>query len=300
MLKRVFYEGVCLTRRAGFPLCYPFLERFERKAYKFRTRMMEGVMRSDAVVLSYPKSGRTWVEVMLSRLFQMRLGLAENEVIEFSSAFRAFPAIPRLFFTHDDFHVLEGNEFLPEGGPKGYFADAKTLFVVRHPLDVVVSMYFQQSKRSGYVEGVDIYEFATEIRGGLPTIIDFMNLWATLGPKYGDHHMVRYEDLRADPFPHFKSLSGFLGFDFTDDEIREAIDFSSFDNMKKREAENFYDGDFRVSAGDPDDSDSFKARRGVVGGYTDYFTDAQIETLSRLVVEDLDPVYGYGTASASR
>lgn len=297
MLRRAFYEGVCLARRAGFPLCYPFLTRNRRKAYKFRTRMMEGVMRADAVVLSYPKSGRTWVEVMLSRLFQQRLGLPENEIIDFAAAYRDDPVIPRLFFTHDDAHVLEGNEFLPEGGAKGYFAGARTLFVVRHPLDVAVSMYFQQSKRSGYVEGVDTHDFVTEsgdIRGGLPTIIRFMNRWARLGAKFGGQHMVRYEDLRADPFPHFRAIVDFLGFDFGDEEIREAIEFSSFDSMKEREAENFYQGDFRVSTDTPDDEDSFKTRRGVVGGYADYFTEDQTAALKRQVSEELDPVYGYG------
>lgn len=254
---------------------------------------MEGVMRSDAVILSYPKSGRTWVEVMLSRLFQQRLGLPENEIIDFSGDYRSNPELPHFFFTHDDAHVLEGNEFLPEGGPKGYFASSKTLFVVRHPLDVAVSMYFQQSKRSGYLEGVDIFEFATEIRGGLPTIIRFMNRWATLGRQFGTHLMVRYEDLHADPFVQFKSIIEFLALDFNDDEIADAIAFASFDSMKKREATNFYQGDFRVSTEHPDDEDSFKARRGVVGGFQDYFSKEQVAELERMMKEDLDPVYGY-------
>ena len=116
MVYRTMYEGLCIARRVGFPFCYPFLPRFKRKAYKFRTRMMEGVMRADAVILSYPKSGRTWLEVMLSRLFQKRLCLPENEIIDFTNAHRTFSELPRLFFTHDDAHVwLAMNFCLREG-----------------------------------------------------------------------------------------------------------------------------------------------------------------------------------------
>ena len=253
-------------------------------------------MRADAVILSYPKSGRTWVEVMLSRLFQKRLCLPDNEIIDFTKAHIAFPEIPRLFFTHDDAHVLEGNEFLPEGGQKGYFSGTKTVILIRHPLDTAVSMYFQQSKRSNYLEGEDIHDFvsgASGSRGGLPTIIRFMNRWAKADSVCGHHLIKRYEDLRNNPFVNFKDLLDFLNLDFSDSELSEAIDFTNFSNMKKREAQNFYQGDFRVSTSKPYDENSYKARRGVIGGYKDYFTKAQTVELERTVSHKLDRVFGY-------
>ncbi|HHH45325.1 MAG TPA: sulfotransferase domain-containing protein, partial [Gammaproteobacteria bacterium] len=48
----------------------------------------------------------------------------------------------------------------------------------------------------------------------------------------------------------------------------------------------------RVKSGDPKNPDSFKTRRGKVGGYRDYFDDAQVVAVDRLV-EGLDPVFGY-------
>jgi len=296
MVYRTMYEGLCIARRVGFPFCYPFLPRFKRKAYKFRTRMMEGVMRADAVILSYPKSGRTWVEVMLSRLFQKRLSLPENEIIDFTDGHRIFSELPRLFFTHDDAHVLVGNEFLPEGGRKGYFAGSRTVLLIRHPLDTAVSMYFQQSKRSGYLEGADMYDFVVGVsglRGGLPTIIRFMNQWARTISTCENHIISRYEDLRKNPFQNFKNIIEFLNLDFADSEIAEAIQFADFASMKKREAQNFYEGDFRVSTDDPSDENTYKTRRGLIGGYTDYFTEAQTAELERKVSENLSPVFGY-------
>ena len=295
MLTRIYYELYCLERRAAFVFLYPFLRRKRRKAYKFRTRMIENILRADTVILSYPKSGRTWVEVMLSHLFQKRLGLPVNRIVEFSNAYETNPALPHLFFTHDDAHVLDGNIFFREGGGKGYFLRAKTVLIVRHPLDVAVSMYFQQSKRSRHVEGVELFDFVMHYRSGLPSIIRFMNRWVEILPRLPRHHMLRYEDLRAHTYDRFKELIDFLGFDFTQAEIREAIAFCAFERMQEKEKEDFF-SDPRVQTDDPADPDSYKVRRGVVGGYKDYFTEEQSAELLAMVRGRLDPSYAYSEA----
>ena len=46
------------------------------------------------------------------------------------------------------------------------------------------------------------------------------------------------------------------------------------------------------SASDTNDSDSFKARRGVVGCYLDYFSEDDLEFSNNLMTK-LDPVYKY-------
>ena len=91
----------------------------------------------------------------------------------------------------------------------------------------------------------------------------------------------------------FKNIVKFLNLDFADFEIAEAVEFTDFASMKKREAQNFYKGDFRVSTDDPTDENTYKTRRGLIGGYTDYFTEAQTANLERTVSENLNPVFGY-------
>ena len=289
---RVLYEVACLARRAGFPLLYPFRSRPERKAYKFRTRLIEKTLRADAVVLSYPKSGRTWLEVMLSHLFQRRLHLPADAIIDFDTAYRSNPAIPRLFFTHDDAHVLEGNVFLREGGPKGYFYATPTLLLVRHPLDVAVSMYFQQLKRRGTIADVALMDYVLGYRGGLPTIVDFMNRWARALPRIVRHHRVCYEDLHADTRGVLSQVIAFLGYDFSPDEIGETVEFASFEAMKERERQDYF-RDWRVRPSDPGDPESYKVRRGKVGGYRDYFAPEELARLTAYLAERLDPCYGY-------
>ena len=58
---------------------------------------------ADAVIVSFGKSGRTWLRVMISRLYQRRYGLREGELIEFDNFHKVDAAIPRVFFTHDNY-----------------------------------------------------------------------------------------------------------------------------------------------------------------------------------------------------
>src|SRR5438105_4409369 len=55
---------------------------------------------ADAVIISFPKSGRTFVRAMLSRLFQRRFGIDEKRLLEFPMLLHAAADVPRLLFTH--------------------------------------------------------------------------------------------------------------------------------------------------------------------------------------------------------
>ena len=58
-----------------------------RKEYK-------EVRAADFVIISPPKSGRTWLRMMLSRFFQVRYGLPENELLGYDNYHQQNPAIP--------------------------------------------------------------------------------------------------------------------------------------------------------------------------------------------------------------
>src|SRR5207253_9496434 len=53
---------------------------------------------ADAVVISFPKSGRTFVRAMLARLFQLKFGIDERKLLDFPSLERA--GVLRLLFVH--------------------------------------------------------------------------------------------------------------------------------------------------------------------------------------------------------
>jgi hypothetical protein len=48
------------------------------------------------------------------------------------------------------------------------------------------------------------------------------------------------------------------------------------------------------------DPETFKVRRGKVGGYGDYFTEDQTAELEELMMTRLSPVFGYRPAESAR
>ena len=49
----------------------------------------------------------------------------------------------------------------------------------------------------------------------------------------------------------------------------------------------------RMVPRDKDNPDSYKVRKGKVGGYRDYFTDEEVAAIDARLAETLDPLFGY-------
>jgi hypothetical protein len=150
-------------------------------------------------------------------------------------------------------------------------------------------------------EDLSIFDFVMDERAGLPQICHFMTCWANALPDIKHSKIVRYEDLRADPNGELEKLVDFLGTPGTPEQIAAAVDFGAFDNMKKREAkaaETMGSG-MRLRPGDASNQDSYKVRRGKVGGYRDYFEDDEIAQIDELVARQLPALFGYAPASGS-
>ena len=83
-----------------------FLPDDKKKALERRLRGQEEFRKlklADVVIVSFGKSGRTWVRVLLSRFFQLRFGLKPSAFIGFDNLHRQNDGIPRVFFTHDNY-----------------------------------------------------------------------------------------------------------------------------------------------------------------------------------------------------
>ena len=78
------------------------------------------------------------------------------------------------------------------------------------------------------------------------------------------------------------------------EQVEAAVEFSSFDNMKKMEsgAQSLLAGG-RMKPRDKDNPDSYKVRRAKVGGYRDYFSDEEVAAIDARLAQTLDPMYGY-------
>lgn len=261
--------------------------------------------RCDWVLMSWGKSGRTWLRVMLSRAYTLKAGLPASELLDFDNLKKRDPGLPAVFFTHNNYlRDYTGNHH-----SKAHFRGKRIVLLVRDPRDVAVSQFFQWKFRMRpgkkfindyppHGADIDTWQFVLDQEAGVPRIVDYFNGWARAIPELVDVLIVRYEDMRADPAAVLRRILDFTGTQVSDEQVREAVEFAAYDNMKKMEQEGFFKGSgARVKAADESNPQSFKVRKAKVGGYRDYFTDEQCRRLDAMVA-GLDPVFGYGARSA--
>ena len=257
------------------------------------TKAARQYSQADAVVVSVGKSGRTWLRVFLHSYFCRVAGR------EFTLKHRtlAGTGVPRVIFTHDLWgHVcarsltywLLGKHLIParESGTK------PILLLVRDPRDVIVSLFFHMTKRSRRYSG-DLSQIIRNPKFGINTIVDVMNAWLEEWSRRSNFKVLRYEDCRKNTEANFRDVLAFLGVRAIDEAVfAHSIQFSSFENMKTLEAARQFNAKI-LSAGDVKDSESYKTRRGIVGGFKDYLGPEEILYLDQ-AMSRLDKRFGYG------
>ncbi len=257
---------------------------------------------SDAAIVSYGKSGRTWLRLMISRFYQQRHALPEGAFLEYDNLHRMVAEIPRLFFTHGNYlrdytgHVDSVVED---------FRDRPVVLLVRDPRDVAVSQYFQwrhrmrphKKKLNAYPEhgsSLSIWDFVANQEAGLDRVIGFLNLWAAACETLESVEVVRYEAMRAEPVDALRRVLTRLGASPDEKGIQDAVDYAAFENMRKLEEQGSVKASGRrLVPGRRGNRESYKVRRAKVGGYRDYFDDEQIAAIDARVEALLSPGFGY-------
>jgi hypothetical protein len=257
---------------------------------------------ADVAIVSFGKSGRTWLRVMMSRYYQLVHGIPERVLLGFANYHRRDSSIPKIFFTHDNYI----KDYTGEVDSKRSFYDKKVVLLVRNPKDIAVSQYFQWQHRMRPVKkklnnypphgaAVSAFEFVMDPACGLPWIIDYLNLWAREAAKVKSLLIVRYEDMRERPDETLARVMDFVGGSASRrDAVAAAVEYASVENMRKLEEKNtFWLAGGRMKPGKKGDPDSYKVRRAKVGGYKDYFDEGQAAEIDELVRKRLSPAFGY-------
>ena len=260
------------------------------------------LQRADVVVVSFGKSGRTWLRVMVSHLFRVMYRLPENAIMGFDNFHNLNRAVPKIFFTHDNYI----KDFTGDFSSKQPFYNKRVVLLARDPRDVAVSQFFQWKFRikpskvtiNNYPpQGSDIslFDFVMgDNGGGMKAVNDYLNLWAAEARKVKAFHLLRYEDLRTNTREELRRLLDFMQVKASDADVAAAVDYSSYENMKKMESkEQFRFAGGRMMPRDKDNPNSYKVRRAKVGGYRDYFSDEEVAAIDARLAAELDPLFQY-------
>lgn len=207
--------------------------------------------RYHGTLLSFPKAGRTWMRVMFD-------GLGA-----------------RLEYTHGEggaghkgaMHMDEMQFF------DKWMQRKHLIFLHRDPRDTVVSGYFHSRYRLQNFTG-ELSDFVRDPRHGLAKVCKFNLGWIERGMGRPNFLSVSYEALRADTAGEMTRCMAFLGRPADPARVRTVVEECAFENMQRAEgAMKFKDSYGQLLApADPSNPNSFKVRKGKVGGFRESFT----------------------------
>ncbi|MEQ8517544.1 MAG: sulfotransferase domain-containing protein [Cytophagales bacterium] len=266
-------------------------------------KLFKDIKPKEIDIISYPKSGRTWLSIMIGSYLARHFGLDEAQFIfskELTSISKKINKIGLIKIHHDGPNFLKKPEELTID--KSEYKTHKVVFLVRDPRDIVVSAYFEKNKRvparledhpyEEYFKG-SINKFLYHDIGSLSTIIRFYNIWKENFNLPSDMIIMKYENLVNNTCIEFLNILRFLGINSPNIElVKSIVSENSFDNLRTKEEKNVYN-DYSLKPGDKSDSESFKVRKGKIGGYVDYFDENEIKYLNDQIASKLDSIYKY-------
>jgi aryl sulfotransferase len=223
-------------------------------------------------LVSYPKSGNTWVRTLVSNyisgldrpvsinnlltdsissnrlMFEEATGLNSSELsLEEINQLR--PAVyqylnefaEKTYFVkvHDAYSLIGGLPLFPHQITKG------VVHIVRNPLDVAVSYAFHAgismdqacaflcNKKASFCTRSNMLNMQLEQH-----LMDWgghLRSWEGVGGI--PYFKVRYEDLLENTFDNFRKILEFAGSNIDEEQIGKAVKFSTFDVLKAEENE---------------------------------------------------------------
>lgn len=261
-----------------------------------------------AHVISYKKTGRTWLNMLIGKTLQLHYCIENVSPVLLTRSQKKCPGYPGISFLHDDSAHWKRPEELVKS--KLHYKYKRVIFLVRDPRDVVVSIYFEKNKRlPAHVDGEkleyaqfadriapykgSLSEFIDEPVGSFDTILEFYNIWAQNKNLLDDFLLVRYEDIHQNPQKELRRIFNYLCInDIADEVLNQAVEFSSFDNMRKMETKDEL-STIKLRAADKNDSESYKTRKGKTGGYVDYLSNHEIKKLTAKMKNSLNDYFKY-------
>lgn len=245
----------------------------DRNPLLYRMKLRYLARRCDVFLVSFPKCGRTWLRVMLGVALGDHFGIRTRNLRRFTNADVSHPGVPRVLATHDDSpQAKPASQVITD--KRGY-RNAKVILLVRDPRDVVVSLYFHVTRRRRQRYDGSLSDFVRDPVGSLASLLAFYDAWIAQRDS-GDVLLVRYEDMHADPRRELRRVLAFIGVSGVGDAtVQRAVAGASFERLQRVEREGTA-GTRALRTETVDDPESYKVRRGKVGGFVDYLDEEDV------------------------
>jgi len=220
------------------------------------------ILPSDAFLVSYPRSGNTWLRFLIAHLIHKApLDFRELEFFVadiYQNSDRELLALPQP-------RILKSHELLDE-------RYRKVVYIARDPRDVAVSFYYWRLRQETAVQAANRMTLEEYLRTFIQGEYAFSRFnwaehvcsWLPEGIVPGSRVLaVQYEQMKKDPAGVLRSVASHIGVIHDQGGVEHAVRLSSFANVQAAERGSWIAG---RKAGIP------FARKGTSGQWRDVFT----------------------------
>jgi len=184
--------------------------------------------RSDVMLVSYPKSGNTWLRALLCNVVKESPSLSDMEVIVPDIYVSSLRSIDRGYEFGGGVRVIKSHEFY-----RPYYK--RVIYIVRDPRDVMVSYYHHLKKRGLVGESFSRYvdDFVSGNLDGFGSWRQNLRSWMAADDL--DIIFIRYEDLLDSPIQNLSRVLEFIGLDVGMERVKKAIECCAIDKLRDKE-----------------------------------------------------------------
>lgn len=188
------------------------------------------VWSDDIFLVSYPKSGNTWLRFLVANLVQ------REPPITLVGADHLIPAVDGKSKNH--FKAMSQPRIIKSHYP---FLESykRVIYVVRDPRDVVMSQYHYQIKRGVLAPGASVAAFVERFLAGDVSIYgswgENVGSWLAARSRDPKFLLIRYEDMLKEISKETERIARFIGVEPNPSRLVTAIERSSVDRMRQLE-----------------------------------------------------------------
>lgn len=222
--------------------------------------------KDDVVLTAYPKCGTNWAIQILHDLLKYHMTSNNSGKFNLSYLFLEFANVDNIQVAEKSpFQRLFGTHLTGKYIPTSFLVNkSKIILVLRNPKDVAVS-YFLFHGKFHALRQYTWDEFFTSFMTGdviFGSYFDYLLTWEKLIDN--ENVMVTtYEEMKENLAKEVKKMAEFCGFSFSADQIKSVTDGCDFEAMKTKFSDSATIFSNRV------------LRKGQIGDWKNYFTDAQ-------------------------
>ncbi|XP_051149272.1 cytosolic sulfotransferase 12-like [Andrographis paniculata] len=259
---------------------------------------------SDIFLITYPKSGTTWLKSLVFTIINRhRFPIEANHPLNTTNAHQLIPFLethiyhkeenpnldhlpfPRVFSTHIPWTTL------PESIRNS--STCKIVYLCRNPKDIIVSLWhFQnklmhdETKEMATNSILETFEnFCQGVNDYGPFWRHMLDYWKQSKENPDKIYFLKYEDMKEQPSMHLRRLAKFLDCPFSSDEeesglLEDIMKLCSFENLSNLEINK--NGVLSYSGM----QSSVFFRQGKTGDWKNHLSDEMVQKLINVICED--------------